>query len=336
MSEYGYIGATAPTQSETTGNTGVFSLEEIKGLKDDNKFQKNGPVVEYLAIAGGGGGKNGSVSGGGGGGAGEVRNGSFATQIGVVINVDIGAGGGNNGAGQDTIIDEAGTELFRCKGGGTNAGPREGGSGGGGAYGSSPNVGGNSLAYQFQDTTGAVDHSTVYLNTDYGMDLVGHRGGTAGGGDGRNGAGGGGASGAGGDCGGRTSGGGGAATPSSGGYEVWAAATSSGNGNRYAGGGGGASFSNTAGGGGGGAGNGGYGNGGSAQANTGSGGGAGGAGYGDNNGTTGNGGNGGSGIFILRYSDTLPDAASTTGAPTLYTTGGYKYYKFNGDGSITF
>jgi hypothetical protein len=29
-------------------------------------------------------------------------------------------------------------------------------------------------------------------------------------------------------------------------------------------------------------------------------------------------------------------AASTTGAPTRYETGGYTYYKFTGNGSITF
>jgi hypothetical protein len=31
----------------------------------------------------------------------------------------------------------------------------------------------------------------------------------------------------------------------------------------------------------------------------------------------------------------LPDAASTTGSPTFTNTGGYKYYKFTGSGTIT-
>lgn len=44
---------------------------------------------------------------------------------------------------------------------------------------------------------------------------------------------------------------------------------------------------------------------------------------------------GGSGIVIIRYSNTLPDAASTTGSPTYTNTGGYKYYKFTGSGTIT-
>jgi hypothetical protein len=44
---------------------------------------------------------------------------------------------------------------------------------------------------------------------------------------------------------------------------------------------------------------------------------------------------GGSGIVIIRYLDTFPNAASTTGSPTLTQTGGYKIYTFNASGSIT-
>jgi hypothetical protein len=43
---------------------------------------------------------------------------------------------------------------------------------------------------------------------------------------------------------------------------------------------------------------------------------------------------GGSGIILLRFVGSVT-AASTTGAPTRYETGGYSYYKFTGDGSIT-
>jgi hypothetical protein len=39
---------------------------------------------------------------------------------------------------------------------------------------------------------------------------------------------------------------------------------------------------------------------------------------------------------LLRYSDSFPLATSTVGSPTAYTTGGYRYYKFTGSGSITF
>jgi hypothetical protein len=39
---------------------------------------------------------------------------------------------------------------------------------------------------------------------------------------------------------------------------------------------------------------------------------------------------------ILRYSDSLPAAASTTGSPSVVVTGGFRIYIFNGSGSITF
>jgi hypothetical protein len=38
---------------------------------------------------------------------------------------------------------------------------------------------------------------------------------------------------------------------------------------------------------------------------------------------------------ILRYSGTLT-ASATTGSPTRVVSGGYTYYTFTGDGSITF
>jgi hypothetical protein len=45
---------------------------------------------------------------------------------------------------------------------------------------------------------------------------------------------------------------------------------------------------------------------------------------------------GGSGIVLIRFSDLFPQAKATTGSPTTTTSGGYRYYKFTGDGSITF
>jgi hypothetical protein len=47
-------------------------------------------------------------------------------------------------------------------------------------------------------------------------------------------------------------------------------------------------------------------------------------------------GNGGSGVVIIRYSNTFPDAAATTGSPTLTNTGGFKIYRWTASGSITF
>jgi hypothetical protein len=49
-----------------------------------------------------------------------------------------------------------------------------------------------------------------------------------------------------------------------------------------------------------------------------------------------NGGLGGSGICIIRYADSFGTATSTTGSPSVVTSGGYRYYTFTGSGSITF
>ena len=47
-------------------------------------------------------------------------------------------------------------------------------------------------------------------------------------------------------------------------------------------------------------------------------------------------GNGGSGIVIVRYPSAFANASATTGSPSFYNSGGYKYYKYNASGSITF
>jgi hypothetical protein len=39
---------------------------------------------------------------------------------------------------------------------------------------------------------------------------------------------------------------------------------------------------------------------------------------------------------VIRYPDTYLAATSTTGSPSTVTSGGYRYYKFTGDGTITF
>lgn len=45
---------------------------------------------------------------------------------------------------------------------------------------------------------------------------------------------------------------------------------------------------------------------------------------------------GGKGVVILRYPDSIPLAAATTGSPTITTAGGYRIYKFTDSGTITF
>jgi len=67
----------------------------------------------------------------------------------------------------------------------------------------------------------------------------------------------------------------------------------------------------------------------SGTANTG--GGGGGTGY-----VAFNNGNGGSGIVALKYPDTYPAASSTTGSPSITVSGGFRYYRWTGSGSITF
>jgi hypothetical protein len=41
-------------------------------------------------------------------------------------------------------------------------------------------------------------------------------------------------------------------------------------------------------------------------------------------------------VVIIRYADTFAEPASTTGSPTITVSGGYRVYKWTGNGSITF
>jgi hypothetical protein len=257
-------------------------------------------IVEYLLVAGGGG----AQSGGGGsvGGGGGILTGTFAGTLAksTEYTVTVGAGGALATTGYTSSA--FGLNAIGGGGGGTGA------AGSGGAFAANAPAGDS----QHNKGGGGDWSSDAYANNGTG-------GATTGGSGGEKGGGGGGAGGAGSST-GRAAGSGGAGYYSgiSGSYTY------------YAGGGGGAqSQSQSSGSGGaGGGGSGTYsGSGGSGQTNTG---GGGGGSY------TGTAGSGGSGVVFIRYPDTYPIAASTTGAPIYSVTGGYRIYKFTSSGSITF
>ncbi len=329
-----------PNGNKINGNTGnvvvsvsrasvnIVYLDSTQGwvsyanVSTDLLAQPAATSIDYLVVAGGGGAGGGGSTYActGGGGAGGVKDGSsvsVASVASLTITVGGPGSGGSGYSGPGTVggnsqISGTGFTTVSCTGGGasnsynTASTSKNGGSG----------AGGNGLTTVANGATGGTGTSGE---------------GNAGG-DGRNfadttaAAGGGGGKGV-----------AGATYPSNGvggnggtGYE-WP--TSSGT--FYAGGGGGGA--NTTGGSGGssigGTGGSGNTNGTNASpANRGSGGGgAGGAGSG---GAT-NGGNGSGGVVIIRYADTFR-AATTTGSPSVTTSGGYRTYTWTGNGSITF
>jgi hypothetical protein len=272
-------------------------------------------TIELLLIAGGGSG--GGNAGGGGGAGGVVYNSALSVTPSTQYSISIGNGGtyvNGRGPGNQGSNSSFGGVTATGGGGGGSAdgGPSSGGSGGG-RWGVSQS-GGTGIAGQ------------------------GYDGGTGftGGGYSENAGGGGGAGGAGGNANSTTGGAGGVGTNS---YSSWATATSSGVNGYFASGGGAGTPGNgtsvnpgtaTNGGGAGGTRSSAASNG---TANTGSGGGGG--SYSGSPGTYYNSGNGGSGICIIRYLDTYADPSSYPGG-TKYTSGGYKYFKFTGSGSVTF
>jgi hypothetical protein len=50
----------------------------------------------------------------------------------------------------------------------------------------------------------------------------------------------------------------------------------------------------------------------------------------------GSGGSGGSGIVVIQYQDTFAAVTSYTGSPSIYTSGGWRFYVFTSSGSLTF
>jgi len=275
------------------------------------------PIVlsaNYLIVGGGGGGGKGGR--GGGGGAGGLVSGSLTPTIGVTYDITVGAGGsGSNDVSLKASngVSSSFNAITASGGGGggsrTNREGANGGSGGGGANGVSGAVGFGGTGSLSEGFNGGNGNGTA---NGFGA------------------GGGGGASQIGQSANSTTRGGNG------GSGSLWI------DGNFYAGGGGGGCAGGTSStlGGTGGPGGGGTGNSSneiaptSGTRNTGGGGGGDGQTIGTGSSTF-RGGNGGDGVVIIATLDSFP-VATTTGSPTVTTSGGYRYYKYTNAGSITF
>jgi hypothetical protein len=303
-----FLGATANKKLTTNREAiAIVYVDATQGWLIFDGFNASIPApttisATYLVVAGGGGGGQGYS---GGAGAGGLLTGTASLTPGSVYTVTVGGGGTggssvNGGNGSNSVLSGSGiTTVTSIGGGGGSGGNQNGASGGSGGGGGGPN-----------GTPGS------------GTAGQGNSGGTISGT--QNAPGGGGAGAAGGNSSGTTSGNGG----------VGIASSITGSSVYYAGGGGGGGyqpFGNPAGtGGNGGGGDGGYPNGSAGSAggtNTGGGGGGG-------SGNGGYGGVGGSGVVILSV-PTSSYSGTTTGSPTVTTSGGNTIIKFTASGSYT-
>jgi hypothetical protein len=282
--------------------------------------------VDFLVIAGGGGGGSsggfGGILSGGGGGAGGYRTSTQTVAGGTVITVTVGDGGsgstaggnsgfGNGVAGSNSSISGSGLTTITSAGGGgggnCNSNAVSGGSGGGaGANGGTPTSQGSGNTPSTSPSQGNNGGDSVET-TNYPS------------------GGGGGAGAVGVDSTTSVAGNGGAGTASS----ITGSSVT-----RAGGGGGGTYNGGTIGSGGtGGGGDGGQGstasNGANGTVNTG-----GGAGGGGGSGSVGFGGAGGKGVVILSV-PTANYSATSTGSPTITTSGSNTILQFNGSGSYT-
>jgi hypothetical protein len=318
-------GTSSSTSATVTGLTNgtayTFRVAAVNGVGQSAWSSASASVtpantvsLTYLLVAGGGGGGD---ARGGGGGAGGVLTGSGSAVAGQALTVNVGSGGAAGASGGNSSFPLSTGTITAIGGGygavglaalsgGVGAAGGSGGSGGGGS--GYPPAGSGGTATSGQGNAGGAGYAS---GEPYG------------------GGGGGGAGGTGGSGGAVNTGGAGTSAVS-----AILVATSAGvdsGGTRYiAGGGGNGSYNYSPGGGGLG--------GGGAGGNTNAVGTAGTAGTGGGGGGGGNaasGAAGGSGIVILQVADSIT-ASATTGSPTVYVTGGYRYYKFTSSGSITF
>jgi hypothetical protein len=278
-------------------------------------------TVDFLVVAGGGGASN------GGGGAGGYRN-SYSTETsggggssetsliftgGTVYTITVG--GGSSGTNANTNNTTAGTDSSISGTGITTI--TSSGGGGGGRYSSTSSTAGNG------GSGGGAGYSPGSKTIGNGTANQGYNGGTGTNSDGNDdqGGGGGGASAVGSN--GNTSG-----TGGQGGDGL--ASSITGSSVSRAGGGGGSRFFGLSGTGG----NGGTGGGGNAIATGTGGNGTSNTGGGGGGTSSGTGGNGGSGVVILRMA-TSKYSGTTTGSPTVSTSGSDTILVFNSSGSIT-
>jgi len=294
----------------TQGWIGVSGFQE-----GTDALQPNTYSIDFLVVAGGG---AGGINYGGGGGAGGYRTSTQTVEVGTTITVTVGDGGSappassspfTSASGSNSSISGSGLSTITSAGGGGGGGFTVGASGGSGGGGSDNNNAGGSG------------------NTPSTSPSQGNNGGTCAGNFPNFGTGGGGGAGAVGVTGTTTVGGnGGAGTASS----ITGSSIT-----RAGGGGGGTYNGGTVGsggsGGGGNAGTSGGGNGTAGTVNTGSGGG------GASVAETYNiyvGGAGGKGVVILSV-PTAKYSSTTTGSPTVTTSGANTIMQFNGSGSYT-
>ena len=320
----------------TQGSSYTFKVKTTNangvGLESSASNSVTIPItyqMETLVIAGGGAG--GSPMGGGGGAGGLVYTNSVSFAQGISYTVTVGAGAAQTSEssvaaqGSPSNITGTGLSLTQAVGGGgggkwSNNTASAGGSGGGGTVNASG--GAETSGQGFAGGTGSVSSVFYRPGGGGGSAEVGSTDAVSDGGDGV-------------DT-----------------YSAWGAATSTGENSGgtyyYAGGGGGGKYRDNTGtpedasvGGLGGGGAGGRANDGASvttapvagTANTGGGGGGAGVYSGSAGDRTGKA--GGSGIVLIRYNGTVT-AASTSGSPSRVVSGGYTYYTFTGNGSITF
>lgn len=318
-------GTGVKVSSSTTHSFAVTASDGANSVsRTFNVISSPSIYLQALLVAGGGGG--GGWVGAGGGAGGIVYSTGTSVTLSSQKTIEVGAGGNRTSASTSGYV--AGTNggnstfnnLVALGGGvgGTYSGTVylagvNGGSGGGG---SEPTASGSEVGGTATQPSSA---SGGYGNNG-GTSLVGGGG-----------SGGGGAGAAGGASSNGNGGAGGAGLNT---WSAWATATSSGASGYYAGGGGGGSDNSAGAGGAGGGGAGTKANDGQATSGTANTGGGGGGARNSGGPATNQGGAGGSGIVILRYPDTLDDPTQYSG--TKYTSGGYKYFKFTTNGTITF